>query len=223
VVIVGGGNIGLNLARELMEGKRGISTKIIERDRERARKVAQALPGATIILGDALEAEILEEANVSTAETVVAVSNDDETNILASLLAKRSGVERAVTLINKPSYGPLITNLGIDVVVSPRAITVSTILQHVRRGRIRSVHSLGDGFAEIIEAEALETSPFVGTPLREIDLPDGVILGAVVRDGEVIIPRGATVIEGNDRVILLATADAVKQVEKMFSVRLEFF
>jgi trk system potassium uptake protein TrkA len=223
VVIVGGGNIGLNLARELMEGKRGISTKLIERDRERARKVAQALPGATIILGDALEADILEEANVSTAETVVAVSNDDETNILASLLAKRSGVERAVTLINKPSYGPLITNLGIDVVVSPRAITVSTILQHVRRGRIRSVHSLGDGFAEIIEAEALETSPFVGTPLNEIDLPSGVIIGAIVRDGVVIIPRGSTIIEGYDRVILLSTADAVKQVEKMFSVRLEFF
>ena len=126
VVIVGGGNIGLNLARELMEGRRGISTKIIERDRDRARKVAQALPGATIILGDALEADILEEANVSTAETVVAVSNDDETNILASLLAKRSGAGRVVTLINKPSYGPLISNLGIDVVVSPRAITVST-------------------------------------------------------------------------------------------------
>jgi trk system potassium uptake protein TrkA len=226
VVVVGGGNIGLNLARELSEARQGISTKVIEIDRDRARKVAQALPGVTVIQGDALEIEILEEANVATAETVVAVSNDDETNILASLLAKRSGVERAVTLINKPSYGPLITNLGIDVVVSPRAITVSTILQHVRRGRIRSVHSLGDGFAEVIEAEALETSPLVGTPLNEIELPDGVIVGAVVRgteNGQVIIPRGATVIEGSDRVILLATADAVKQVEKMFAVRLEFF
>ncbi len=226
VVIVGGGNIGLNLARELSEARKGISTKVIEIDRERARKVAQALPAVTVIQGDALDSDILEEANVATAEAVVAVSNDDETNILASLLAKRSGVERAVTLINKPSYGPLITTLGIDVVVSPRAITVSTILQHVRRGRIRSVHSLGDGFAEIIEAEALETSPLVGTPLNEIELPDGVIIGAVVRggqDGQVIIPRGSTVIEGNDRVILLATADAVKQAEKMFTVGLEFF
>jgi trk system potassium uptake protein TrkA len=229
VVIVGGGNIGINLARDLSEAKRGISTKVIELDRERARKVAQALPGVTVIQGDALENDILEEANVETAETVVAVSNDDETNILASLLAKRAGVEQAVTLINKPSYGPLITTLGIDVVVSPRAITVSTILQHVRRGRIRAVHSLGDGFAEIIEAEALETSPLVGTPLNEIELPDGVIVGAIVRaghageDSKVIIPRGATVIEGHDRVILLATADAVKQVEKMFAVRLEFF
>lgn len=222
-VIIGGGNIGLNLARELLESKRANMIKIIERDRDRSRKVAQALPGVTVIQGDALEADILEEASVATAETVVAVTNDDETNILASLLAKRSGVGRAVTLINKPSYGPLITNLGIDVVVSPRAITVSTILQHVRRGRIRSVHSLGDGFAEIIEAEALETSPFVGVPLNEVDLPDGIIIGAIVRNGDVIIPRGATVIEGNDRVILLSTAEAVKQVEKMFSVSLEFF
>lgn len=222
VVIVGGGNIGLNLARELFES-RHVTTRIIERDRDRARSVAQALPGVTVIHGDALENEILEEANVATAEAVVAVSNDDETNILASLLAKRYGVERAVTLINKMTYGPLITTLGIDVVVSPRAITVSTILQHVRRGRIRSVHSLGDGFAEIIEAEALETSPLVGAPLKEIDLPAGVIVGALVRDGHVIIPRGTTVIQGNDRVILLATAGAVKRVEKMFAVRLEFF
>lgn len=229
VVVVGGGNIGLNLARDLNEAKRGITAKIIEIDRERARKVAQALPGVTVIQGDALENDILEEANVANAESVVAVSNDDETNILASLLAKRAGVEQAVTLINKPSYGPLITTLGIDVVVSPRAITVSTILQHVRRGRIRAVHSLGDGFAEVIEAEAMETSPLVGTPLNEIELPDGVIIGAILRagtaneDSKVIIPRGATVIEGQDRVILLATADAVKQVEKMFAVRLEFF
>jgi trk system potassium uptake protein TrkA len=157
------------------------------------------------------------------AEAVIAVTNDDETNILASLLAKRYGVGRAITLINKATYGPLITSLGIDAVVSPRAITVSTILQHVRRGRIRSVHSLGDGFAEIIEAEALETSPLVGAPLSEIDLPDGVIVGAVVHDGAVVIPRGSTVIEENDRVILLATTEAVKSVEKMFAVRLEFF
>ncbi len=223
VVIVGGGNIGLNVANELAESKQGISTRIIEVNREQARKAAQALPSTTVILGNALENEILEEANVAMAEAVIAVTNDDETNILASLLAKRYGVGRAITLINKATYGPLITSLGIDAVVSPRAITVSTILQHVRRGRIRSVHSLGDGFAEIIEAEALETSPLVGAPLSEIDLPDGVIVGAVVHDGAVVIPRGSTVIEENDRVILLATTEAVKMVEKMFAVRLEFF
>jgi trk system potassium uptake protein TrkA len=118
----------------------------------------------------------------------------------------------------------LIGTLGIDAVVSPRGITVSTILQHVRRGRIRSVHSLSDGFGEIIEADALETSRLVGTPLRDARLPTGVIIGALIRDGEVVIPRGDTVVNANDRVILFAAAEVVKEVErKLFSVRLEFF
>ena len=117
------------------------------------------------------------------------MTNDDEGNILASLLAKRYGCQRAITLINKTTYSPLVTTLGIDAVVSPKAITVSTILQHVRRGRIRAVHSLREGFAEVIEAEALETSSLINMPLREIKLPTGVIVGAIVRGEEVIIPQ----------------------------------
>ena len=146
IIIIGGGNIGMTLAQEL-EAETGITVRLIEISKERARAVAEALPNTNIILGDALDSEILDEAGVATADTVVAVSDDDETNILASLLAKRYGVERAVTLINSTAYAPLITTLGIDVAVSPRTITVSTILQHVRRGRIRAVHSLADGFA----------------------------------------------------------------------------
>ncbi|CAK0778233.1 trk system potassium uptake protein [uncultured Gammaproteobacteria bacterium] len=176
-----------------------------------------------VLHGDALDPEILEEANVASTETVVAVTNGDETNILASLLAKRHGCKRAITLINKATYTPLVTTLGIDAVVSPRTITVSSILQHVRRGRIRSVHSLRDGFAEIIEAEALETSTVVNMPLRDIKLPSGVIIGAIVRGNDVIIPTPATVIRPKDRVIILAAAGQVKKVEKMFAVRLEFF
>ena len=125
--------------------------------------------------------------------------------------------------MNKDTYTPLITTLGIDVLVNPRAITVATILQHIRRGRIRSVHSLRDGFAEVIEAEALDTTPLVNAPLAEINLPADVIIGAVVRDGKVIIARATTVIQSGDRVILLSAAHSVKKVEKMFSVRLEFF
>ena len=125
--------------------------------------------------------------------------------------------------MNKDTYTPLMATLGIDVLVNPRVITVSTILQHIRRGRIRSAHSLRDGFAEAIEAEALETSPLVDTPLNEIKLPAGVIIGAIVRDEEVIIPRGSTTIKANDRVIMLVAAESVKKVEKMFAVRLEFF
>ncbi len=223
IIIVGGGNIGQNLAANVGREHPGVSIKLIEIDKRRAEAVAQALPRVVVIHGDALDAEILEEANVKATETVVAVSNDDEVNILASLLAKRFGCQRSITLINKPTYTPLMGNLGIDAVVSPRAITVSTILQHVRRGRVRSVHILSDGFGEIIEVEALETSGLVGPPLREAKLPEGVIVGAIVRDTEVVIPRGDTIVRTGDRVVLFAAAGAVKKVEKMFAVHLEFF
>lgn len=222
LVIIGGGNIGTNLAR-LIEQNSEMTARIIERSQTRARKIAAGLPNTMVTWGDGLDAEILEEVNVGSADTLVAVTDDDETNILASLLAKRYGVKRTIALANKTTYAALVTTLGVDVLVNPRTITVSTILQHVRRGRIRAVHSLRDGFAEIIEAEALETSPLIGVPIRESKLPQGVIIGAVVRDGEVIIPRGDTVLRVRDRIILLATTDSIKKVEKMFAVRLEFF
>lgn len=222
MVIIGGGNIGLNLAK-LIEATPDMTARIVERDQARARKIASMLPDTMVTWGDGLDAEILEEINIRSADTVVAVTDDDETNILGSLLAKRYGVERTIALANKTTYSSLVTTLGIDVLVNPRAITVSTILQHIRRGRIRAVHSLRDGFGEIIEAEALETSPLVGSQIREGKLPSGVIIGAIVRDGEVIIPRGNTDVRARDRVILLATAGSVKKVEKLFAVRLEFF
>ncbi|MEE8204061.1 MAG: Trk system potassium transporter TrkA [Alphaproteobacteria bacterium] len=222
-IIIGGGNIGLFLAQELEKHYPDLNLKIIEINAARAETLAENLTRSVVINGDALEREILEEANVAGTETVVAVSNDDEVNILSSLLAKRYGAQRAVTLINNMSYGPLVSSLGIDVVVSPRDVTVSTILQHVRRGRIRAVHSIREGLAELIEAEALETSPLVGTPLRDINLPQGIIVGAIVRGDTVIIPRGDSVVNANDRVVIFAAAGLVKKVEKMFSVRLEFF
>lgn len=133
------------------------------------------------------------------------------------------GCKRAMALVNNPTYPPLISSLGVDVVINPRAVTVSRILQHVRRGRIHAVYSLQDGGGEIIEADALETSPLVGRPLRETGLPQGVIIGAVVREGKVIAPDGDTVIKARDRIVLFALADSIRKVEKLFSVRLEFF
>ncbi len=223
IVIVGGGNIGLYLAQGVEATSPRVNLKVIEIDKKRAEFVAQTLERTVVIHGSALDTEILEEANIGATETVVAVSNDDEVNILASLLAKRYGCERSVTLVNKASYGPLIGTLGIDTVVSPRAITVSNILQHVRRGRIRSVHTLPEGFGELIEAEALETSSLVGVPIRESDLPDGVLVGAIERNNRIVIPRGDTVVRAGDLVILFAATEAVKKVEKLFAVKLEFF
>ena len=223
IVIVGGGNVGLFLAQALEEDYPNVSPKMIEINKERAQAVAEQLDRTVVLHGDALDKEIIEEANVQSADTVVAVANDDEVNILSSLLAKRAGCQRAITLINSATYVPLTPSLGIDVVVSPRNITVSTILQHVRRGRIHSVHTIRDGFGEIIEAEAMETSSLVGMPLKEAELPDNVLVGAVVRDGEVIVPRSDTIVQVHDRVVLFAAAEAVREVEKMFSVRLEYF
>ncbi len=223
VVIIGGGNIGLYLAKAVEEKHPQVKLKLIELDKKRAEFVARSLKKTVVIHGDSLDADILNEVNISTTETIVAVTNDDEVNILTSLLAKRHGCKRAVTLINTTSYTPLISTLGIDTVVNPRSITVSNILQHVRRGRIRSVHTIADGLGEVIEAEALETSSLVGVPIREAKLPAGVIVGAIVRDGEVIIPRGGTVVRSHDLVVIFSAAEAVKKIEKLFAVKLEFF
>lgn len=223
VIIIGGGNIGLNLAEVIEEQFDGVSAKLIEMGRDRAQYVAERLQRIRVLNGDGLDPEVLEEANVSSTETVVTVTDDDEVNILAGLLAKRYGCERAVVLINASTYTPLIGSLGIDVVVSPRAITVSTILQHIRRGRILSVNSVREGFGEVIVAEALETSSLVGKTLREAKLPDGVIVGSVVRGNEVIIARPNTVIQAKDRVVLFAATGTIRRVEKLFAVRLEYF
>ncbi len=223
LLICGGGNIALLLAQHIERDYPWINAKIVESNAERAAVVASMLGRTVVLHGDVLDPEILEEANVDMTDTVVAVTDDDEANILSSMLAKRYGARRAITLLNKGAYEPLISSLGIDVIVSPRNITVSSILQHVRRGRIHSVHTLREGFGELIEAEALETSGLVGVPLKETRLPDGVMVGAIVRDGQVIMPRGKTVIQSNDRVVLFAAPEHVRRVEKLFSVRLEYF
>jgi trk system potassium uptake protein TrkA len=223
IVVFGGGNIGEFLVRQIEQEHRNVNLKIVEFDKGRAEKVARSLKRSVVLQGSVLDNDVLDEANVAAAETVIAVTNDDETNILASLLAKRKGSKRVITLVNNESYMPLIPELGIDVLVGPRAITVSSILHHVRRGRIHSAHSLREGFGELIEADAVETSGLVGRAIQDADIPEGVIVGAVVRDGKVIVPRGSTIIETDDRVVLFARPAAVRQVEKMFSVRLEYF
>ncbi|MGB0683287.1 MAG: Trk system potassium transporter TrkA [Magnetovibrionaceae bacterium] len=223
MLICGGGHIGLFLSQGIEVDYGHVNLKIIEGESKRAEHIATRVNRAVVLHGNVLDTEILHEANVSSAEAVVAVTNDDETNILCSLLAKRQGAQRCITLLNSSAYEGLVNTLGIDVVVSPRNITVSTILQHVRRGRIHSVHALRDGFGELIEAEALETSPLVGKPLKDVKLPSGVVIGAIVHDGTVMAPRGSSVIQASDRVVLFASSEAVRKVEKMFAVQLEYF
>lgn len=223
IVIIGGGNIGLHLAQFVEKQMRNVSLKLIEYNRTRAERITDDLERTVVLHGSALDPDLLQEANAAHAETIVALTNDDQVNILSSLLAKGQGTKTAVTLINNPVFGNLVTSLGIEVVVDPRATTVSEILRHIRRGRIRGLHSFRDGAAEVVEGVALETSLLVGKPLREIKLPPGTIIGAVIHDDKVVIPRGDSVIEANDRVVILGLRDSIQKVESMFSVGLEFF
>jgi len=223
IVIAGGGNIGLYVAKTIEQRPGRTKIKIIESVRDRAVTVADKLRRTVVLNGSALDPKLLTEADIQDADLMVALTNNDQVNILSSVMAKRLGCKANLALINNPTYQDLTKSLDIDAYVNPGSVTISRVLQHVRRGRIRAVHSVQRGAAEIIEAEALETSPLVGAPLRDLDLPDGMRIGAIYRDGEVIRPNGAARIKPKDRVVIFAMADAVRQVEQMFRVSLEFF
>lgn len=223
IVIAGGGNIGLYVAQQLEQRNAAAKIKIIETSRARAQIIAEVLQRTVVLQGDALARDLLDEAGVADADTMLSLTNDDRINILSCLLAKQVGARRILALVNEQGFAAFAQGLGIDAHVNPRQITVSKILQHVRRGRIHRVHSLLDGTGELIEAEALETSPLVGRPLRDIDLLDGLRVGAIVRGGQVILPTGDMVVRAQDRVVLFALAERIKRVEQLFRVSLEFF
>jgi len=223
IVIMGGGNIGHYLANLLQKAHSGASIKIIERSAERARFLSEQLEDIVIINGDGLRQEVLEEANIPHVETLISVTNDDETNILGSLLAKRHGCGRVIALVNKPTYNPLLTPLGIDAFVSPRASTVSKIMQHVRRGRIKSLFALKDGIAEVVEAEVSETSSLANKHLDSLDLPSGVVMGPIMRGDKILFPSPERVSKPGDHVITLALRERAVDVEKMFTVQADLF
>ncbi|MHB2264763.1 Trk system potassium transporter TrkA [Aliihoeflea sp. PC F10.4] len=223
IVIAGGGNVGLYVARAIEDRQSRTRVRIIEASKERAVDVAETLRRTIVLNGSALDQKLLLEADIADADLMIAITNDDQVNILSSILAKRLGCKSNLVLINDPTYHDFTDMLGVDAHVNPRTATISRILQHVRRGRIRAVHSIEKDAAEIIEAEALETSTLVGHELRELDLPDGIRVGAVYRDGKVLTPNGSLRIKPKDRIVMFVMAKAVKQVEHLFRVSLEFF
>lgn len=224
VLVVGGGNIGLFIAEALVNEKHRINLKLIELNKERAEYIASRVPHTTVINGNSLDQDILSEASIESTETVIAVTNDDEVNILSSLLAKRFGCQRAFALINKgSSYNPLVTSLGIDVTINPREMTVSGILQHTRRGKVRAAHSVCGGAAEIIETEVASHSTIIGQTIHDLDLPAGVKVGAIMRKESVIIPDEKTIINENDRILVLTLTSQIKKVDKIFSARLDYY
>ena len=218
IVIVGGGNVGLNLATRIARNAPYVSLKVIEHSRERAEFVSREIgDSAVVIQGDALDKDVLIEANVQSAETIIAVTNDDETNIFASVLAKREGCSRAITLVNKTSYEHVLPALGIDAVVSPSAITISTILRHVRHRSISALYTLREGFGEVIQATAQEGSRLVKGTLRDARLPDGMLVGAIVRNGEVIIPTSSTRVHPGDSIIAVVGYQALRKAEEILA------
>jgi trk system potassium uptake protein TrkA len=221
VMILGGTLIGQDLARNLEE--RDIQVKIVEQNENRCLEIAEKCNRAVVLRGDATYQDILLEENVSQMDTFIAVTEDEETNVMISLLAKKMGVRRVITLVNKVGYSPLVHSIGIDVVVSPRLAAVNKIMQFLRRGKILSISSLPEENAEAFEAVALETSDIVGRPLREMEFHKDAIVGAIVRDGGVIIPNGSTVIQPGDRVMIFALSSAIKEVEKALMVKLEYW
>ena len=222
IVIAGGGNIGAFVARSLEERGSHVRVKILEASRERAEEIAERLRKTVVLHGDALDQELMVEAGVPEAGLFITLTNDDQVNILASVLAKRLGCRTNLALLNNPSYHGFTRALGIDAFINPRTVTISKVLQYVRQGPVTAVHSVQGGAAEIIEAEALDTSPLTGAPLRDLDLPDGVRVGAIYRNGEVVVPRGDVRVKAGDRVIVFAEQRAVKKVERLFAVALAY-
>jgi trk system potassium uptake protein TrkA len=223
LVIIGGGNIGLSVAKRIEKRGKRTRVKVIERDRKTAERAADALERTIVLNGDGLDAQLLAEANISRTDAVLAVTDDDKTNMLAAVRAKAEGCPFAIALINDPTLLPMMEPLGIDAYINPRSTTVSSILRHVRHGRVRSVYSIGDAEAEVIEAEVMSTSNIAGAAIREIDFPEGVLVGGVLREGKVLKPSGTMRIEAGDVVVIFALASDVGRVEQLLQVSIDFF
>ena len=218
ILIIGGGNIGLHVAK-LLEGADGLRTKIIEKNKSRAELLASELSSSIVICGDALDEKILKEANIEEVETVFALTNDDEDNIMACVLAeKHAPSKRTIAIINKHNYNLLQESLKIDDLVDPRMTTVSTIMKHVHMGTIDTVYSLLDGEYEFLEAKILESSDLVNKSIKDSNLPDKVRIGAIVRKEKVMVPKSSSIFEKNDIVVVLSKREQLKEVEDIFKI-----
>ena len=223
VVLIGGGNVGLAVAKALEEQRHRIRAKVIEKNRACAERAADALEKTIVLHGDGLDRNLLREANIDSADAVLAVTDDDKTNIFAAVRAKNNGCLMSICLINDPTLVPLLAPLKIDAYINPRATTVSSILRHVRQGRVRHVYSVGDAEAEVIEAQVLSTSQLAGRKISEIDLPEGVMVAGLLKGGKLIKPVGATRIDEGDVVALFAMSADVAEVERLLQVSIDFF
>ena len=223
IVIIGGGNVGLAVAQALEKRTDRIRAKIIERSRPQAERAADSLQRTIVLNGDGMSAELLAEANIDRTDAVLVVTDDDKTNILAAVRAKQAGCAMAIVLVNDPTLVPLMGALDIDAYINPRATTVSSILRHIRHGRVRAIYSIGDAEAEVIEAQVLSTSPIAGRLVREIEFPEGVLMGALMKGEKVVKPTGDTRVDEGDVIALFCMSEDVPEVERLLQVSIDFF
>ncbi len=223
VLLAGGGNIGYHLAKSL---ENRYQIKIIDRNTKRTKFLSESLNKTIVLQGDAADQDMLREENIEDVDVFCALTNDDEANILSSMLAKRLGANKVMSLINRPSYVELVESGIVDIAISPRQVTLGTLLAHVRKGDVVAVHSLRRGAAEALEAVAhgdRKTSKVVGRRIDEIKLPKGAIIGAIARDEQVVIAEPDIIIEPEDHVILfLADKSGVRDIERLFQVSATF-
>jgi len=219
ILIIGGGNIGFNLAKNIEQSFDEARIKIIEKNKSRAEFIANELNNTLVINGDGLDEDILTEVNLEEVETVIALTNDDEDNLMVSVLVEKfSRDKRTMALINKPNYSLLQTSLKIDDMIDPRMTTVSSILKHVHKGTIETAYTILNGECEVIEAEIIETSELINKELKNSNLPDEIRIGAVLRKDEIIIPRSSFVFQKEDTVVFLAKRDQLPVVENLFRI-----
>ena len=219
ILIIGGGNIGFNLAKNIEQSFDDARVKIIEKDKARAELIANDLSNSIVINGNGLDEDVLSEANLDEIETVIALTNDDEDNLMVSVLVEKfSKDKRTMALINKPNYSLLQSSLKIDDLIDPRMNTVSSILKHVHKGTIETAYTILNGEYEVIEAEIIETSELINKELRKSNLPEEIRIGAILRDKDIIIPRSNFVFKKEDIVVFLAKRDQLSVVENMFRI-----
>ena len=218
-LIIGGGNIGFNLAKNLENSMDAVRIKIVEKNKERAEHIANNLNNSLVINGNGLDEDVLKEANIEDAETVLALTNDDEDNLMVSVLVEKfSKDKRTMALINKPNYSLLQNSLKIDDLIDPRMNTVSSILKHVHKGTIETAYTILNGEFEVIEAEIIDSSELVNKELKNSNLPDDIRIGAILRKDDVIIPTSKFIFEKKDIVVFLAKRDQLSLVERLFQI-----
>ena len=218
-LIIGGGNIGFNLAKNLESSHESARIKIIEKNKERAEYIANELNNSLVINGNGLEEDVLKEANIDDSETVLALTNDDEDNLMVSVLVEKfSKDKRTMALINKPNYSILQSSLKIDDLIDPRMNTVSSILKHVHKGTIETAYSISNGDYEVIEAEIIDSSELIGKELKNSNLPEDIRIGAILRKNDIIVPSSKFIFKKKDIVVFLAKRDQLPVVENLFRI-----